>query len=219
MRDAMPAAYTSSARVASTTEAPHAPSASKSIMRNHLTQLVRPLTRLLGATVIMTLLPVWGADAQQLIPREDRLSWNIYRELITLPHYGMFDHLSFETGPGGVVTLRGYVRRPIVKDDAEARVKQVEGVEEVRNEIEVLPPSPQDDRIRLAVYRAIYRHDTLERYGLSALPPIHIIVRNGHVTLEGVVDTKMDRQIAEMQARAVPGTFTITNNLQVEGAG
>ncbi len=167
----------------------------------------------------MTLLPVGAAHAQQLIPREDRLSWNIYRELITLPYYGVFDHLKFEIAPGGVVTLRGAVRRPTLKGDAEARLKGIEGIEEIRNEIEVLPASPHDDRIRMQAFRAIYRHDGLERYGLSAVPPIHIIVRNGHVTLEGVVDRRMDAQIAEMQVRQVPGTFTITNNLQVDGEG
>lgn len=174
------------------------------------------LWRLIGAVVLgLTLAPA-AVDAQQLIPRNDRISWSIYRELITLPFYGVFDHLSFEVGEKGMVTLRGFVRRPITKDDAEARVKGIEGVEAVRNEIEVLPVSPQDDRIRLAAYRAIYRHDALERYALNAVPPIHIIVKNGAITLEGVVDSKMDAQLAESQARSVAGTFAITNNLQVE---
>jgi hyperosmotically inducible protein len=174
--------------------------------------------RMVGALVLVLTLAPAPADAQQIIPRNDRVSWNIYRELITLPLYGVFDHLSFEAGDKGVVTLRGYVRRPITKDDAEARVKDVEGVEEVRNQIEVLPVSPQDDRIRIAAYRAIYRHDTLERYALSAVPSIHIIVKNGAITLEGVVASKMDAQLAESQARSVAGTFGVTNNLQVEAS-
>jgi hyperosmotically inducible periplasmic protein len=184
-------------------------------MRHERTQPLVRLRQLLAGVLLLTLGSASAASAQMLIPREDRVSWNIYRELITLPYYGVFDHLSFEVGPGGVVTLRGDVTRPTLKSDAEARIKGIEGIEEIRNEIEVLPPSPQDDRIRLQVFRAIYRNTTLERYGLSAMPPIHIIVRNGNVTLRGYVDNKADAQIAEMQARSVPGTFTITNNLEV----
>ena len=173
------------------------------------------LTSLLAAVLAGVLLVPAATQAQQPIGPDDRLSWSIYRELVTLPYYGVFDHMSFEVGDGGTVTLRGRVRRDTLKSDAEARVKDIEGVEQVRNEIEVLPASPQDDRIRLAAYRAIYRHDSLERYALNAVPPIHIIVENGRITLEGVVDTKMDAQLAEVQARSVPGTFEITNNLQV----
>jgi len=179
-------------------------------------QPIRSARRLLGVVLVLVMLPLAHADAQQLIPRTDRVSWNVYRELVTLPYYGVFDHLAFEVADRGVVILRGAVRQPRLKEDAEARVKSVEGVETVQNDIEVLPVSPQDDRIRLQAYRAIYRHDALERYALSAVPPIHIIVNAGAITLEGRVDTKMDAQLAEMQARSVPGTFAITNNLQVD---
>lgn len=171
---------------------------------------------IVAALVLAVVAPAGLASAQQVIAPDDRLSWSIYRELVTLPYYGVFDHLSFQTDDSGTVTLRGAVRRPSLKDDAESRVKGIEGVEQVRNEIEILPASPQDDRIRLAVYRAIYRHDTLERYALSAVPPIHIIVDGGHIRLEGIVNSTMDKQLAEVQARSVPGTFSITNNLQVE---
>jgi hyperosmotically inducible protein len=172
--------------------------------------------RRLGGAVVLILMATSTVGAQQLYSRDDRVSSAIYRELITLPYYGVFDHMKFEVSKGGVVTLRGAVRNPTLKDDAESRVRSVEGVEEVRNEIDVLPASPQDDRIRLAAYRAIYRHDTLERYGLNAVPPIHIIVKQGTITLEGMVDSKLDSQVAEMQARGVSGTFAITNNLEVE---
>jgi len=148
--------------------------------------------------------------------RKDRIQHEIFHELLTLPYYGIFDNLGFEIGQKGTVTLTGQVTRPSLKSDAERVVKSVEGVEQVINKIEVLPTSPNDDRIRLNVYRAIYRHDALERYGLGANPPIHIIVKNGNVTLEGVVNSKMDSQIAEMQARGVPLTFSIKNNLRVE---
>ena len=184
-------------------------------MEHTLTQPFRLAGRLLASALCMFVLTSGIATAQGPDPR-DRVSWNLYRELVTLPYYGVFDHLAFEVGSGGVITLSGAVRQPSLKNDAEARAKSVEGVEEVRNEIEVLPPSPQDDRIRLAAYRAIYRHDTLERYALSAMPPIHIVVNKGAITLEGIVDTAMDSQLAESQARGVPGTFGVTNNLKVE---
>lgn len=181
------------------------------------TPLFPVIMRRLSGAVVLILMVGSTVGAQQVIPRDDRVSENIYRELITLPYYGVFDHMKFEVGKAGVVTLRGAVRNPRLKQDAEARAKSVEGVEEVRNEIEVLPAAPQDDRIRLQTYRAIYRHDVLERYGLNAVPPIHIIVKQGNITLEGMVDSKLDSQVAEMQARGVPGTFTITNNLEVDG--
>lgn len=189
------------------------PSAPRPVPRRRAAGAVRAA---MAALALLVALPSGTALAQQAIAPNDRLSWSIYRELITLPFYGVFDHLSFEVEKGGTVILRGAVRRPSLKEDAEARVREIEGVEEVRNEIEVLPVSPQDDSIRLAVYRAIYRHDGLERYGLSAVPSIHIIVDRGHVRLEGIVSSRMDRQLAEAQARSVPGIFTITNNLQVE---
>jgi hyperosmotically inducible protein len=95
-------------------------------------------------------------------------------------------------------------------------VKRIEGVERVVNQIEVLPLSPNDDRIRRAVFRAIYGNDVLSQYELRAVPPIHIIVKNGNVTLEGAVARQMDKQIAEMQAKSVSGVFSVTNNLQVD---
>jgi hyperosmotically inducible protein len=105
--------------------------------------------RRLGGAVVLILMATSTVGAQQLYSRDDRVSSAIYRELITLPYYGVFDHMKFEVNKGGVVTLRGAVRNPTLKDDAESRVRSVEGVEEVRNEIDVLPASPQDDRIRL----------------------------------------------------------------------
>ena len=110
----------------------------------------------------------------------------------------------------------GQVVNPTLKSDAENAVKNIEGVERVVNQIQVLPVSPNDDRIRRAVYRAIYGNEVLSQYELRAVPPIHIIVNNGHVTLEGVVSRQMDKQIAEMQAKSVPGVFSVTNNLRLE---
>jgi hyperosmotically inducible protein len=106
-----------------------------------------------------------------------------------------------------------------LKSDAENVVKRIEGVERVDNQIKVLPTSPNDDRIRRATYRAIYGNDVLSQYALRAVPPIHIIVENGNINLEGVVARQMDKQIAEMQAKSVPGAFAVTNNLRVEEEG
>lgn len=146
----------------------------------------------------------------------ERITREVHHELVMLPFYGVFDNLAYKVDPDGTVTLMGQTVRPTLKSDAERAVKRIEGVTKVINNIEVLPPSPMDDRIRLAVYRAIYGHPALDMYQLRAIPPIHIIVKNGHVTLEGVVARQMDKQIAETQANSVPGVFSVTDNLRVE---
>jgi hyperosmotically inducible protein len=146
----------------------------------------------------------------------DRITKEVRHELVMLPFYGVFDNLTYKVDADGTVTLLGQVSRPTLKSDAENVVKRIEGVEKVVNNIEVLPTSINDDRIRRDTYRAIYGNDVLSQYQLRAVPPIHIIVNNGHVTLEGVVDREMDRQIAGVQANQVQGTFSVTNNLQAE---
>jgi len=146
---------------------------------------------------------------------QDRLVREVRHELVMLPYYGVFDNLSYRVD-GGTVTLMGQVTRPTLKSDAENVVKRIEGVERVVNNIEVLPVSPSDDRIRLAAYRAIYGFPSLNRYALNAVPPIHIIVNNGKLTLEGVVANQGDKDAANIQANSVPGVFSVTNNLQVE---
>ena len=157
-----------------------------------------------------------AAFLQQKDPRTKRLENAIFQELMTLPYYGVFDNLAFAVEKGGVVRLLGHTIRPTLKSDAERRIKDLSGVEQVINEIEVLPTSPGDDRIRLAIARNIYRTDALERYGFQVNPSIHIIVKNGRVTLEGVVDNAGDKTIAGMKAREVGGVFEVTNNLRVE---
>lgn len=140
----------------------------------------------------------------------------IRHELVMLPYYNVFDWLEFEVR-GESVVLRGQVVRPTLKSDAENVVKKLEAVEKVINEIEVLPLSPNDDRIRTAVYRAIFNYNSpLFRYATQSVPPIHIIVRNGRVTLKGVVATKGDSDIANIKARGVSGVFEVTNQLQIE---
>jgi hyperosmotically inducible protein len=138
----------------------------------------------------------------------------IRKELVTLPYYGVFDNLAFQVN-GNTVVLYGQVVRPTTRTDAERRVAKIEGVDRVVNRIEVLPPSPFDDSIRRRVYRAVFRSGSLYRYALGANPSIHIIVNHGHVTLEGVVSSQMDSQLAYMAANQVPGVFSVTNNLRV----
>ncbi|HYL38530.1 MAG TPA: BON domain-containing protein [Bryobacteraceae bacterium] len=137
-------------------------------------------------------------------------------ELVMLPYYTVFDNLAYRVDDDGSVTLLGQVTRPVLKDDAEHAVKRIEGVTRVKNEIEVLPVSPNDDQIRRAAFRAVYGDPALSRYALGAVPPIHIIVKNGRLTLEGVVANQMDKQIAAMRANGLPGVFSVTNNLRVE---
>ena len=145
----------------------------------------------------------------------DKTIKKIRKELVTLPFYSVFDNLSFKF-EDGTVTLYGQVARPSLKGDAKRVVQKVAGVEEVVNKIEVLPLSNFDDRIRLATFRAIYRQPGLDRLSLQAVPPIHIIVKNGNVTLEGVVPTKGDATRAFIAANGVFGVFSVTNNLRID---
>ena len=152
---------------------------------------------------------------EQASPRsEERIIREVRHEILMLPWFGVFDNITFKV-EGYTVTLMGQVARPSLKSDAENVVKHIEGVEKINNQIEVLPPSPMDDRIRLEVYRAIYREPALEKYALGVQKPIRIIVKNGHVSLEGVVDNETDKNIAGLRANAIPGIFSVTNNLQV----
>ena len=153
--------------------------------------------------------------AQQHNAGLGRVEREVRHELVMLPYYGVFDNLAFRVD-GSKVTLLGEVTRPTLKSDAEAAVKRIEGVDTVEDRIGVLPVSPNDDRIRLAVYRAVYGRAGLDRYALQAVPPIHIIVKNGNVRLEGVVANEADKNLSEVQAKSVPGVFSVSNNLRVE---
>jgi hyperosmotically inducible protein len=155
-----------------------------------------------------------SADRTAGMP-QNQLAREVRHELVMLPYYGIFDNLEFRVD-GGAVTLMGQVTRPTLKSDAENVVKRVEGVQRVINNIEVLPLSPNDDRIRMALYRAIYGQASLNRYALQAVPPIHIIVKNGNVTLVGVVANDSDKNLAGIQARGVPGVFSVNNELRIE---
>ncbi len=145
----------------------------------------------------------------------DRISREVRHELVMLPYYGVFDNLAFRVA-GNTVTLLGQVTRPTLKSDAENVVKNIEGVERVNNQIQVLPLSSVDDRIRMAEYRAIFSQPGLDRYAMQAVPPIHIIVNNGKVTLVGVVANEADKNMAGVKANGVPGVFSVDNQLRVE---
>ena len=144
----------------------------------------------------------------------ERLAKQVRHELVMLPWYSVFDNLAFRIDRDKV-TLLGQVTRPVLKSDAEAVVKRIEGVASVKNDIEVLPLSPMDDQLRRAEFRAIYGETGMQRYANQPIPAIHIIVKNGNVTLEGVVDNEMDRNLANLRANEVPNVFSVKNNLVV----
>ncbi len=145
----------------------------------------------------------------------EAIAERVRHELVMLPYYGVFDWLEGEVNPDGSVILRGEVVRPSLKSDAEFIVKRIESVTNVVTEIRVLPLSTMDDGLRIALYRAIF-YSSLARYSLGAVSPIHIIVRNGRATLKGVVGSEMDKQLAYMSARGVPGLFDVKNELMAE---
>ena len=145
----------------------------------------------------------------------DRIVREVRHELVMLPYYGVFDILTYKVD-GNKVTLLGAVTQPTMKSDAEGVVKSIEGVERVDNQIEVLPLSPNDDRIRRATYRAIYSKPQLQRYQLGAVPPIHIIVKNGNIALEGSIANEGDKIVASIAAKGVRGSFSVNNNLRIE---
>lgn len=148
---------------------------------------------------------------------ESRVERQIRKEIVTLPFYSLWDHITFSVAEDGEVTVNGKVYRPSLKNSLEKAVSRVEGVADVNNQVDVLPVSPRDNDLRLATYQRVYGHSALQRYQMRAVPPIHIIVENGDVTLEGVVSTQMEKTLAGIQASGVNGAQTITNNLRVQG--
>jgi hyperosmotically inducible protein len=150
-------------------------------------------------------------------PQTAKIIREVRHELVTLPYYGVFDWLEYVVQPDNKVVLRGQVVRPTTKSDAENRVKDIDGVSGVVNQIEVLPLSPNDDRLRRSLYRAIYGSNSpLFRYAVQAVPPIHLIVRNGRATLKGIVANKGDANLAYIRARGVSGLFEVKNELKIE---
>jgi hyperosmotically inducible protein len=153
-------------------------------------------------------------QVQPANPAQMRIQKEVRHELATLPWFTVFDNIAFQIN-GGTVTLLGQVTRPSLKSDSENSIKHIEGVDHVVNNIEVLPLSPMDNQSRVALYRSIYGFPSLEKYAMGVQKPIRIIVNNGHVTLEGVVDNQSDKDTAGIRANGVPGIFSVTNNLQV----
>jgi hyperosmotically inducible protein len=177
-------------------------------------------------TLIATALVVFAAAAalafaqtkaqpERIAHYEEWLKEQVLNVLVLLPWYSVFDHLTFEVD-GSEVTLLGKVTQPSTKSDADKAIRSMEGVTKVINKIEVLPASPMDDQIRRAEFRAIYSEPQLEKYAVGAVPPIHIIVEGGQVTLEGVVDSQADKDVAGIRAKTVPNVFSVTNNLRVQ---
>ena len=174
-----------------------------------------PLRRLL--LLLLTVMATLWLPAQQHPVSErsvQRIQKEVLHELTMLPYITVFDNLAFKV-EGDKVILLGQVTRPVLKSDAEKAVKSVEGVEAVDNQIEVLPTSINDDRLRRQLFRAIYGFGPLEKYDMGVIKPIRIIVKNGRVTLEGIVDSQADKDSAGIRANGVSGVFSVTNNLRV----
>jgi hyperosmotically inducible periplasmic protein len=152
---------------------------------------------------------------QQTEPKSrQNLIREVRHQLVLLPYYSVFDNLAFKV-EGDTAILEGQVVRPTLKSDAENVVKKIEGIGRVVNNIEVLPPSPMDDQLRRAVYRVIFGDPALSRYAESAVPSIHIIVKNGKVTLVGVVDSEADKNLVNLRVNGVPNVFSVKNELVV----
>lgn len=153
--------------------------------------------------------------AQVSSREQDRLTKEVRKKLVTLPYYSVFDNLEYQMD-GANVTLLGQTNRPRTRDDAQRAVARIEGIGTVTNHIEVLPVSPNDDRLRRAVYRAVYRLQGFEKYQIQSVPPIHIIVKNGNLTLVGAIGDEGDKQRVGLAANGVPGIFSVENKLIVD---
>jgi len=174
---------------------------------------VRNLVLVVGMIVATVSFSVQSAKAST--PGSERIEKQVKHELNMLPYVNAFDYLTFTVDENNGVTLSGEVTNPVVKSDAGNVVKKVEGVERVNNQIQVLPLSPMDQRLRVRLFRTIYGYPGLDKYALGVQKPIRIIVDNGHVKLLGVVDSEMDRILAGMRANEVPGIFSVDNQLKV----
>ena len=157
-----------------------------------------------------------SAQAQREVPSQamERIKREVRHEILLLPFYGVFDNITYSVSDYAV-TLMGQVTNPTLKREAENVVKHIEGVDNVINKIEVLPTSSMDDGLRIKLYRAIYEFPSMEKYAMPVIKPIRIIVNNGNVTLEGVVDSENDKNVASIRANGVSGVFSVTNNLVV----
>ena len=183
-------------------------------MRN----VFRKLTLTLAAALLMVPFAQGAISTAQKKQGLTPLEQDVRHELVMLPWLGVFDNLEFQVN-GDEVILSGQVTRPTLKSGAERVVSRVEGVSNIINNIEVLPLSRFDDQIRLATYQSIYGFGPLSRYNWGPAPPIRIIVKNGHVTLEGVVANEGDRNMANIRANTVSGVFSVQNDLRLDNQG
>lgn len=208
-------------------------------MRRHLRKRI-----VSGVLSLSLAVPLLAQDTTSLDAKQQavqKLAVEVRKQIVKLSEYGVFDNIHFAIKGGDTVILRGQASRPILKSSVENVVKKIEGVKSVDNEIEVLPLSANDDRIRAAVYASIYGYAPLQKYtsnragprgpsvahragGITNDPPIgyhaiHIIVRNGNVTLTGVVDSETDASLAQIRANSVSGVFSVDNDLQVASKG
>ena len=214
--------------------------------------MTRPSRSVIGVAMLCFGLCVSVLNAQEptnqassISPQDQekllRIAKEVHKQIVTLPQYGVFDNIHFGVKPDGTVVLRGEASRPTLSSGAENVVKKIEGVTKVDNQIEVLPNSPNDDRLRARVYAAIYSFPALQKYtsnrggrpmpsvaraagGITNDPPlgynaIHIIVKNGNVTLTGALNNATDVDIAGIRASGVPDVFSVDNQLQVASGG
>lgn len=173
------------------------------------------MTKMIIPAVVVGLMLTPGFGASTAPQGSSYIQREVHHQLLTLSRYGVFDNIEYRVD-GSQVTLLGQVTQPVLKDDAGNAVKGIEGVTGVNNQIEVLPVSPMDWGIRRAVYRAVYGDPALSRYAFQAVPSIHIIVKNGHVTLVGAVATQMDSNLANIRANSVSGVFSVKNDLHID---
>ncbi len=182
------------------------------MMKAIMNKMVALLAAVMIAASAVMAAPAGADEGEQ---GYQRLVKEVRHELVTLPYFGVFDNLAYKV-EGNTVTLYGQVVRPSTRKDAERRVARIKGVERVVNQIEVLPLSSFDDSVRYNTYRALARTGGLYRYLLGTQPSIRIIVNRGHLTLEGVVANKGDKDLAYVVASGISGAFSVTNNLRAE---
>ena len=178
------------------------------------------LSVVVAFALVGTAIPAAAKTSQQALARnsgnyEAWLSNQVRHALVTLPYYSVFDNLEYKID-GNNVTLLGQVLFPNNKEDVAKAVKRIEGVQSVNNQIQELPIDPFDQQIRRAEFRSIYGAPGMDIYVIRSVQPIHIIVNNGHVTLEGVVRNQTDKNIAGLYANRVANVFSVTNNLRIE---
>ena len=175
---------------------------------------MKRITRYLALIIAIIAIGLSAANAQSYSVRSSKtIEQQVYKKLRGMIHNGVFDHIAFQVN-GSTVILDGKVNSLGAKSEAASVVKRVEGVTRVVNNIEELPPSPYDDRIRRAALRA-FESGGLGRYFWEINPDVRIIVERGRITLEGFVYNSGDRNAMNIYANGIPGVFQVTNNLIV----